>query len=693
MPVFNQSRSYIIRLIFLAAFLIIVIRLFSLQVLSGKYQKLAQENAVLKKNVYPPRGIIFDRKGKAILNNTLMYDLMVTPSEVRNVDTMYMCQLLEIDTAEFNSRIHEVAFRNGRFRPSIFEALLSPEKHARLEENMWRFGSGFYLQERPVRTYPFKAGAHIMGYVGEADSGIIARSGGFYQPGDYVGRSGLEASYERTLMGQRGVQFLVKDNKNRLVGKYENGEFDTAAVAGRGLQSYMDIELQQLAEKLLMNKIGAIVAIEPKTGGIIAMASAPDYDPNELAGSNFRKYYSKLVLDVTAPLLNRAIKGQYPAGSTYKPVEALIGLNEGVITPRSGIGCTGMYYGCNRPVKCTEKWTGHAATLRLAIANSCNSFFCNAYRLIVDNPKYGGVKNGYQNWKHYMNDFGYGQRLGVDLPSEDKANIPDSAFYNKLYRGSWNSCTNVTLGIGQDAMTVTPLQIANAMCIIANKGYYYAPHFIKSIEKETKEDTVLNAYRKKHEVLTHIPDTLYEIVHSGMQDVVEHGTAQIAKIPGISICAKTGTAENYRIIRGVRTKLKDNSLFACFAPRENPKIAIAIVVENAGFGATWAAPMASLLLEKYLTDSLRVDRLKEVDRIANENLMPAWITAEQFRADSLRAAQWLKMTNDSSRIMKFLRKGARPAKDTMPEPKTAFKIYFEATEPQTFTNKKKRITT
>jgi penicillin-binding protein 2 len=691
MPVFNQSRSYIIRLIFIAVFLIIAVRLFTLQVLSGKYQQLAQANAVLKKNVYPPRGIIFDRKGKAILNNVLMYDLMVTPSEIRNVDTTYMCQLLEIDTSEFNRRVKEVAFKNGRFRPSIFEALLSPEKHARLEENMWRFGSGFYLQERPVRTYPFKAGAHIMGYVGEADSGIIARSGGFYQPGDYVGRSGLEATYERILMGQRGVQFLVKDNKNRLVGKYENGEFDTAAVAGRGLQSYLDIELQQLAEKLLAGKIGAIVAIEPKTGGIIAMASAPDYDPNELAGGNFKKYYSKLVLDVTAPLLNRGIKGQYPAGSTYKPIEALIGLNEGVITPRSGIGCAGVYYGCNRPVKCTEKWAGHAANLRLAIAYSCNSFFCNTYRLIVDNPKYKGVKNGYQAWKEYMNHFGYGLRLNVDLPSEDKGNIPDSSVYNKVYRNSWNSCTNVTLGIGQDMMLATPLQIANSMCIVANKGYFYTPHFIKDIEKETKEDTILNKYRIKHEVLTHIPDTVYEVVHSGMQDVVEKGTAQNARIPGINICAKTGTAENYRIIRGVRTKLKDNSLFACFAPRENPKIAIAIIVENAGFGATWAAPMASLLLEKYLTDSLRADRLKEVDRIANTNLMPGWIDLEQFRMDSIRAEQWLKITNDSARIKKFLRRQHAPVRDTLPRQRIVFNNKLEAIEPKEFIVKRKRI--
>jgi penicillin-binding protein 2 len=342
---------------------------------------------VARKVIYPPRGIITDRKGRAILNNTLMYDLMVTPSEVRNVDTAFLCRMLEIDTTEFRERMIGAILRNGRYRPSSFEELLSPEKYARFEENMWRFGSGFYLQQRPVRLYPYKAAAHILGYVGEVDSTIIARSGNFYRSGDYVGRSGMESYYERILMGQRGVEFWIKDNRNRLVGKYEGGEFDTAAIAGRGLQTYLDIELQQLAEKLMANKVGGLVAIEPKTGGILAMVSGPSFDPNELTGSEKRKNYSRLVLDVAGPLLNRAINGRYPPGSTFKMVGALVALDEGVISPSFGLGCGGAYYGCARPVKCTHKNPGHAANLRLSIANSCNSYYTHIYRLTVDNRK------------------------------------------------------------------------------------------------------------------------------------------------------------------------------------------------------------------------------------------------------------------------------------------------------------------
>lgn len=656
MSVFNGSRSYIIRLLFLGVFLIIIAQLANLQLFSNKYKVEALTNAVKRKTVYPPRGIIFDRKNRAILNNTLMYDLMVTPSEIKGVDTAYLCQLLEIDTVEFNHRIREVTTRNGYSQPSAFEELLSPEKYARLEENLWRFSSGFYLQQRPVRSYPYNAAAHLMGYVGEADSAIIARSGGFYQPGDYVGRSGLEAYYERVLMGQRGVSFVIKDNKNRLQGSYENGTFDTAAEAGRGLRTYLDIELQQLAEKLLRGKVGAIVAIEPKTGGIIAMASSPDYNPNDLTGYNKKKNYSKMVLDVSSPLLNRAINGRYPAGSTFKPLVALIGLDEGVITPRSGIYCTGAYYGCNRKVNCTEKWAGHSANLRLAIAHSCNSFFSNAYRLEVDNPAFGNVKKGYAKWQEYVNAFGLGSRLGVDLPSENPGLIADTVFYNKIYRGSWNSCTNVSLGIGQGEIGVTPLQMANMMALIANKGYYYIPHVVKDIDNETKEDTILNKFRVQHKTDVHIPDSLYEVVISGMQDVVDIGTAKTAAVPGIKICAKTGTAENYRIIDHKRIQLKDNSLFAAFAPRENPKIAIAVIVENGGFGATWAAPMASLMIEKYLTDSLRAERLPEVERIANANLMPSYLPRLQFLADSTRGRYYFNLTHDTSYIRKYVRR-------------------------------------
>jgi penicillin-binding protein 2 len=652
MSVFNQSRSNIIRLIFVGMFIIIIAQLINIQIISSKYKKLAEENALYAKRVYPTRGIIYDRNGKAILNNTIMYDLTVTPSQVKNIDTQYFCQLLGIDTAEFRDRILDAKFRNGTFRPSTFEDLLPPDLYAKFEENIWRF-PGFNLQERPVRVYPFNAGAHVMGYVGEVDSNVIRRFNYGYQIGDYVGVSGLEQYYERALMGQRGIEFWIKDNKNRLVGHYENKTFDTPAVAGKNLHTYIDVSLQQLAEKLLANKVGSIVAIEPGTGGIIAMASSPDYNPNALTGSEKQKNYGKLALDVSSPLLNRAIKGLYQPGSTYKPLGALIGLDEGVITPSSGYDCRGVYLVCNHPVKCEHKDPGHAANLRLAIAHSCNSFFCNTFRLTVDNPEYRSVRKGLTKWKEYANAFGLGHRIGIDIPSEDGGNIPDTVAYDKEYRGAWNSCTMVTMGIGQDKMLVTPLQIANAMCIVANKGYFYIPHFVKKIDGNEPADTLLNRFMQKHEVLTHIPDDVYEVVTSGMQDVVEYGTAMAAKIPGINICAKTGTAENYRIIRGKRTKLKSHSIFVCFAPRENPKIAIAIVIENAGFGATWAAPIGSLLLEKYLNDTIRTERLPLIDHIVGSNLMPRYLTVLQFIEDSLRAVKWAKQSGDSTRWKKY----------------------------------------
>jgi penicillin-binding protein 2 len=679
MSVFNQSRSYIIRLIFVAVFLIIIAQLANLQLFSDKYEKLAQENAVFPKVVYPPRGIVYDRNGKPIVNNELTYDLMVTPSELKNVDTAYLCQLLEIDTAQFKQRIITAIIKNGRFRPSAFESLLPPEKYVRLQENMWRFGSGFYLQDRPIRTYPSNVGAHFMGYIGEVDSGIIARSHGFYRQGDYVGRSGLEAYYERVLMGQRGVQYLIKDNKNRLVGNYANGELDTAAVAGRGLRTYVDLEIQKLAEKLMQHKVGA----------------GPNFSPDALTGSNFKKTYSKFILDVSRPLLNRSIKGQYPPGSTFKPLGGLVALDEGLITPGFGYPCGGRYYACGhgKPA-CTHNNPGHARDLRTAIANSCNSYFTHVYRMAADNPKLGGVKKGYEKWREYMNAFGLGLRLGVDLPGEDRGNIPDTTAYNKEYRNAWNSCTNLTLGIGQDKMTATPLQLANAMCIIANKGYYYTPHFVKSIDNETKQDTILNKFRKRHDVLTQISDSAYQAVIWGMQDVVERGTAVAARIPGIDICAKTGTAQNFRIIRGKRIELNENSMFVCFAPRENPKIAIAVVVENAGFGSTSAAPIASLLIEKYLNDTLRPESVKKVEELANKDLMPSILKVEQHIADSLRAVEWFKITKDSSYIRKF--KNTAPVKkETSAPPKEQRIVHqrLEAIDPKEyFTSVKKTIT-
>ncbi|MFM2362022.1 MAG: penicillin-binding protein 2 [Bacteroidota bacterium] len=671
MSVFNQSRSTVIRLIFIGLFVVILAQLINLQLISGKYKQAAMDNAVYPKVMYPNRGIIYDRKNRAILNNSIMYDLVVVPSQARKeVDTLALCRILEIDTAEYRKRMVESIFKNSSVRPSVFEDLLSAEMYAKLDENLWKF-PGFDLVPRPVRVYPFKAGANLLGYIGEADSGVIKRSKGFYRMGDYVGLSGMEAYYEKILMGQRGVNYMIKDNKNRLVGSWENGVYDTAAIAGRDLKTYIDVEVQQLAEKLLQNKVGAIVAIEPKTGGIIAMASGPVFDPNLLTGSERQKNFNKLFLDVSSPLLNRAIKGQYPPGSTFKPLGGLIALDEGLITPSFGYGCGGRYGACGigKPA-CTHSNAGHAANLRLATANSCNSYFTHVYRMAVDNPKYGSVKKGYERWREYMTAFGLGHRIGVDLPSEDKGNIPDTVLYNKVYRGAWSSCTNLTLGIGQDMMLATPVQLANATCIIANKGYYYTPHFVEKINGETKEDTILNAFRKKHNVLTQISDTAYETIISGMQDVVDIGTARIARIEGISMCAKTGTAQNFKVIDGKRTELNENSMFICFAPRENPKIAIAIVVENAGYGATWAGRMASLLVEKFITDSLTTERKKLADEIANKNLMPGYLVREQYKQDSIRAYNWFKLTKDTSVIKRFQRRNTPAAPPTPADGKT-----------------------
>ena len=654
MPVYNQSRSRIIQLIFIAIFLVIIVQLVHLQLFSSDLKIQAENNAIFRKVIYPDRGIIYDRKKRAVLENTIMYDLVVTPNQVKGTDTATLCQILSIDTAEFRKRILTAILKNTSYKPSAFAPLVSPDTYARLSENMYKF-PGFVLQERPVRAYPYSAAGNVLGYIGEVDTTFLRRhKTEGYEMGDYAGLTGLESKYEPVLMGQRGVKRYIRDNKNRIQGTYENGMYDTAAIAGRNLYTSMDIELQQLAEKLLGNKIGSAVVIDPKTGGILAMATSPTYNPNLLTGSERRKNFSQLFLDTARPLLNRAIKGQYPPGSTFKPMGALVALDEGLITPSYGYGCSGAYYSCGKVVKCEHHDAGHAASLRLALAHSCNSYFSQVFRMAIDNPAYGSPQAGYLKWKEYMNAFGMGVRLDVDLPSEDKGNIPDTSGYNKDFGGTrWNSCNILTLGIGQDRMLATPLQLANVMCFIANKGYYYVPHFVDSIENETSKDSVfVGKYRRKHQV-THISDEDFEAVQLAMLDVTVSGTAVIAQIPGINICAKTGTAQN--------PHGKNHSLFVAFAPKENPRIAVAIVVENAGFGATWAAPIGSLLMEKYLNDTISAKRLAEVERISNADLIPAAIKHWYAVKDSIKLAKLAKQidadkapvfenTNDNRKI-------------------------------------------
>ena len=633
MSVYNQSRSRVIQIIFVTVFVIITGQLINLQVFSSKYKIMADNNAIYRKVLYPDRGIIFDIKKRAILENTIMFDLVVTPSEAKAVDTFTLCKLLQIDTAEYKKRILDAKFKNTSVKPSVFEALLNPETYAKLNENMYRF-PGFVLQERSVRSYPYNTAAAVLGYLGEVDTSFLRRhreEG--YEMGDYTGLNGLERTYEKVLMGQRGIKRFIRDNKSRIQGSYENGLFDTLPIAGRNLYTSIDIEVQQLAEKLLQNKIGSAVAINPKTGSVIAMVSSPSYNPNSLTGSERRKNFGRMLMDTARPLLNRAIKGQYPPGSTFKPLGGLVALDEGLITPSYGFACNGAYYNCGKAVKCTHAGGGHAANLRLALANSCNSYFTHIFRMAVDNPNYSNPQAGYLKWKEYMNAFGLGVPLGVDLPGEVKASIPDTGRYNRDFGGfaRWKSCNILTLGIGQDRMTATPLQLANLMCIIANKGYYYTPHFVDSLENEEIEDTVyLSKFRRKHEV-THIADSVYQAINDGLEDVTIYGTAARINIPGVKYCAKTGTAQN--------PHGKNHAVFTAYAPKDNPTIAVAVVVENSGYGGTWAGPVAAYMIEKYLNDTLTTENVKKVEAFSKVDLIPAAIKNWYYRKDSLRVVR------------------------------------------------------
>jgi penicillin-binding protein 2 len=616
MSVYNQNRGGIIQIIIGTIFFLIVAQLVSLQVVSNKYKLAADNNAIFRKIIYPDRGIIYDRKKRALLENTISYDLVVIPNEAKGVDTAALCAILQIDKAEYSKRIVEAIIKNTRVKAGVFEPFLTPELYAQLNENLYRF-PGFSLSERSIRSYPYNTAAHVLGYVAEVDVNFLKKheSEG-YEMGDYAGMTGLEKNYETVLMGQRGVKRFLRDNKGKIQGPYEKGEFDTVAIAGKNLYTSVDVQVQQLAEKLLQNKIGSAVAINPKTGGVIAMASSPGYNPNLLTGSKRRKTIGRLLLDTARPIYNRAIKGQYPPGSTFKPLGALIALDEGLITPNFGYNCFGSYGACGDPRKCEHHNAGHAANLQLALAYSCNSYFLQVFRMAIDNPKYASAKGGYVKWKEYMNAFGFGRKLGVDLPSENKANIPDTAQYNKDFGNPryWNSCYMLTLGIGQDRMTATPLQLANSMAFIANDGYYYTPHFVDSIESETQEEAAqLAPFRKKQKV-TKIPKEYFDVIKEGMHDVTVYGTAAFIKVPGHEYCAKTGTAQN--------PHGKNHSLFVCFAPKDNPKIAVAVIVENAGYGSTWAGPIGGLLMEQYLNDTLTTESQLKADNLAQVDLMP-----------------------------------------------------------------------
>ena len=593
-----------------ATFIVVlyIIRLFSLQVVSDDYRKSADSNAFLKKIDYPSRGVIRDRNGKLLVYNQPSYDIMVVMNEAKgHLDTLDFCRTLGITNEYFVKRMDEVKDRNknpgySRFTQQLFMTQVDDKDFSVFQEKIFRY-PGFYVQKRSIRQYQYPYGAHILGDVAEVSQSDIDEDD-YYQPGDYIGKLGVERSYEKELRGEKGVKILLRDAHGRIQGRYQNGKFDHRPRPGKDLTLGIDINLQALGERMLEGKIGAIVALDPQTGQVLSMVSSPSYDPRLLEGRNRSKYHRELSKNVWKPLLNRAIMGQYPPGSTFKTSQGLTFLTEGIINSRTQYPCHHGFYYRGLHVGCH----GHASPVSIvpAISTSCNSFFCwGLYHMMGNRKKYKKVQDAMNTWRDYMVSMGFGYRLGVDLPGEKRGLIPNAGFYDKAYRGSWNGLTVISISIGQGEVNLTPLQIANLGATIANRGYYYIPHVVKDI-KGGELDTTF--YRRHY---TRASRRAYDYIVAGMRSSVLGGTCKhLASLP-FAVCGKTGTAQN----RG-----QDHSVFMGFAPMDNPKIAIAVYVENGGFGADFAVPIAGVLFEQYLTGKLSPARAKEAESLQKRRI-------------------------------------------------------------------------
>ncbi|MGJ1237808.1 MULTISPECIES: penicillin-binding protein 2 [Sphingobacterium] len=603
------ARKYVVSGIFIGITLTLVARLFYLQIIDDSYIHSANSNVMRKVIVYPARGVILDRKGKVLVQNEPVYDLMVTPREVKEIDTALFCKLIDIDKEGFIKRM-EKARVHSPYRASIFEKQLSVRTWAQYQEYQYQF-RGFYVQKRTIRSYPDSIAAQFLGYVSEVNDKDIERSNGFYRSGDYIGRSGVERSYEDLIRGKRGVNNLMVDALNRPKGVFMEGKYDTLAVAGEGLVSSLDKDLQILGENLMKNKLGSIVAIEPATGEILAYVSSPSYNPNMMVGRQSGNNYMKLLKDETKPLFNRPIQASYPPGSVFKVVSALTAQQAGVIDRNTVFFCPhGYSYGGGRGWMGCTHYHG-STTLQRSVAVSCNTYYGFTYAKMIDGRGLSGPK-AYDLWRNAVTQFGIGHKLGIDLPGEKPGLLPTSDFYTKRYgNDKWRSSFNISLSIGQGEMGITPLQMANIMAIVANKGFYYRPHLIKGIgaQKIAKKEFT-------EKVSAGVDERYYPVVIQGMSDAVNtpEGTAWANRIPGIEMCGKTGTAQN--------PHGENHAVFFAFAPRENPKIAIAVFVENAGYGGTWAGPIASMMVEKYLKDTITAPKYIQ-DRIYKANFLPA----------------------------------------------------------------------
>jgi penicillin-binding protein 2 len=602
-----SERKYIIIGVFILVGLAYISRLFYIQVIDDTYKLDARNQAFRYTTDFPIRGYIYDRNNKLLVYNEAAYDLMILPKNVKNIDTLELCSLLGITREQFLKKMKKaVQSPNSPRKESIFEKQLSPKDYAALQEVLYRF-PGFFVQSRTLRKYPRKIAAHMLGYIGEADKRTTEKDS-YYREGDYLGISGIEKSYEKVLRGKKGLRIIMKDVNNRDMGSYMNGLYDTAAISGKPLTTTIDADLQEYAEQLMQNKIGSVVALDPSTGEILAIVTSPTYDPNLFVGRARNKNFVELSQDsIGKPLFNRSTMASYPPGSTFKLVMALIGLNEGVLTADTRYPCARGYPPLGGRPKCHPH--GSPMDLEGAIGTSCNSYFSYVFKSVIEDKKYHSTYKAYANWREIATSFCLGTKTGSDLANELRGNVPSINYYDKIFgKGSWKASTVISLGIGQNELGITPLQNANLVAIIANKGWYFTPHIVKAIDGNPN-DTILDRFKVKH--YTKIKDTaIYNVVIAGMAKAVEGGTAAALKIEGIPYCAKTGTAQNSG---------KDHSVFVCFAPKDNPKIAIGILIENAGFGSTYAGPIARLMMEKYLKGKItRPDleiRMLEADLI------------------------------------------------------------------------------
>ena len=583
---------------------ILIVKLFSIQILDPSYKKLAEDNTKVYTTIYPTRGIIYDRDGKILVGNKVAYDLMVTPTEVSEFDTLALAEVLGTDPEFIKKKMQE--FKENRrkigFQSVILMKKLSPDVYMKFAEVAYLF-PGFRGQARSLREYPYNAGGNLLGYVSEVDETYLKRHPEEYVAGDYAGMTGIEAAREKELRGEKGYNVWLRNSKNKIESRFRNGEEDKEAIPGNDIVTTIDAELQNYGQELMRNKVGSLIAIEPSTGEILAMVSSPGIDVEVLA--DFGQHYNDILNDPYKPMFNRTVQAPYPPGSVFKLVNGLIGLQEGVFTPSTRYPCTmGYYYSKTRKLGCHS----HKSPINFeeSIMMSCNAYFCYVFKDIIENRKYKSIDDGLNKWREYVSSFGFGKPLGSDIPSELSGFIPDAEYYNKVYRkGGWRASTIISLSIGQGEIGCTPLHLANLCATLANRGHYYIPHIVKDSENVTIDPK----YKEKHYTL--IDTTHFQKVIGGMYRAVNSGfgsggTASIAAVKGLEICGKTGTAQN--------PHGDDHSVFICFAPKDNPKIAVAAYVENGGFGAAYAAPIASLLTEMYLSGEISGEERKGLEK-------------------------------------------------------------------------------